>query len=68
MALRNLKELQTDADALSPTEQIELANYLLDKAMKTALRVTGDLSEFKGKINLNIDPLDFQRAIRSEWT
>lgn len=68
MALRNLKELQTDADALSPAEQVELANYLLEKAKKSTLRVTGDLSEFKGKINLNIDPLEFQRAIRSEWT
>lgn len=67
MALRNLKELQTDADALSPAEQVELANYLLDKAKSATLRATGDLSEFRGKINLKVDPIEFQRAIRSEW-
>lgn len=32
MALRDLKELQERADALSREEQVQLANYLLSKA------------------------------------
>jgi len=67
MALRDLKELQKQADGLKPEEQIRLAHYLLAKAAKAGLKPTGDLSEFKGSVKLTVDPLEFQRVIRAEW-
>ena len=68
MALRDFKELQQEADALSPEQQLELAHYLLAKAKQPHLKPTGDLGEFRGTIQLKIDPLDYQRSIRSEWS
>lgn len=67
MAMRDLKKLQKEADALPPEEQLQLARYLLHRARKHALKPTGDLSEFRGSIKLSMDPLAFQQAIRAEW-
>ena len=67
MALRDLKELQKQVDALPPEEQVQLAHYLLAKAKQPRLKRTGNLSEFRGAIKLTVDPLEFQKAIRAEW-
>jgi hypothetical protein len=68
MALRDLKQLQQDADALDPEEQLALANYLYAKARTSALKATGNLSEFKGAVDLKLDPVEFQKSIRAEWS
>ena len=67
MALRDLKELQREADALRPEEQVQLARYLLKKAKEAELKDTGSLSEFRGCIRLTVDPLEYQWSIRAEW-
>ncbi len=67
MALQDMIELQKQADALNPEEQILLANYLLGKAKRPMLQPATDLSEFRGAIKLTKDPLEFQRSIRAEW-
>lgn len=68
MALRDFKELQQDADALTPKEQVELAHYLLAKARGAALKQSGNLNEYKGTVKLSIDPLNYQKSIRAEWS
>ena len=45
VALRDLKELQKQADALKPEEQIQLATYLLAKAKKLKVGEESLLSE-----------------------
>lgn len=67
MALRDLKELQERANALSPDEQVQLANYLLAKAHGAPLENGTALMRFYGKIDFKGDPMDIQRKMRSEW-
>lgn len=67
MALRYLKELQKQADGLSPDEQIQLANYLLAKAHDSPLANGTAFMQFFGKIDFKGDPMDIQRKMRSEW-
>ncbi|MFY9235167.1 MAG: hypothetical protein WAO58_12000 [Fimbriimonadaceae bacterium] len=67
MAIRDLQELQKRADALSPEEQIQLAQYLLTKAHETTAANGEALMRFFGKIDFKGDPMDIQRKMRSEW-
>lgn len=71
MALRDLKEIQKRADALSPEEQVQLAKYLLSKAGRShadSNEPNGDaLMRYYGRINFKGDPVGIQRKMRSEW-
>jgi hypothetical protein len=66
MAMRDVERLQKEAEALSREEQIQLAEILLSNAKQPG-KVT-DLSSFSGCIKLTIDPIEYQRAMRSEWS
>ena len=68
MALRDFQQIVKDADALTPEDQIRLANYLYSKAVKQGLKPTENLSEFSGSIHLTIDPTAYQAEIRAEWS
>ena len=67
MSNRDLRAIQHDAEALTPQEQLQLAEYLMAKARSSTLKECGDLSEFKGSIQLTVDPVEYQKSVRADW-
>ncbi len=67
MSVGDLQRLQKEAEELTPDEQVQLARHLLERAQERPLKPTGDLSAFKGCLKLSVDPIEYQRQIRSEW-
>ena len=54
-------------DKLTPADRARVLDYLLrQRPAQTDQAV--DLSEFYGSIKLSIDPMEYQEAIRNEWT
>ena len=58
--------MRKEAEALTPDEQKELADYLIARA-KRAEAGKVDLQSLAGVLKLTVDPLEYQREIRSEW-
>ena len=67
MAAPDWKELQKKLDSLTPEQKVELAEYLLRQVSNGGVKATGNLSEFRGVLELSVDPVDFQRSVRGEW-
>jgi len=68
MALRDLESLQKAAEKLPPDEQLQLAQFLLQRAGKLAVkgRVV-DLNKYAGTVKLKEDPMEYQKRVRAEW-
>jgi len=63
--MRDVERLRKEAEALPREEQLQLAEILLANTKLTSNNA--DLDSFWGCLTLTIDPLEFQRSIRSEW-
>ncbi len=67
MAIRKLSEVVREAVELRPDDQVRLAKYLLDRNTEISLKPTPNMNQFRGGLQLTVDPMAFQREIRSEW-
>ena len=61
-----LAQALSQAEALSPEEQLVLVTHLLGNITASPAD-SSNLSEFAGLLKLSVDPLEFQKSIRSEW-
>ncbi len=68
MAMRELKHLQEEAEKLTQDQQLELAQFLIERARrKKYVAKPVDLNKFAGTVNFPEDALEYQHRVRAEW-
>jgi hypothetical protein len=68
MALRDLEKLQKAAEKLPPDEQLQLVQFLLQRAGKLVVKgKVVDLNKYAGTVKLKEDPMEYQKRVRAEW-
>ena len=62
-----IKQIEAEAQTLSQAEVLDLVVRLTQIARSKGEKHEIDWSRYAGVLKLTVDPLEYQRQIRSEW-